>query len=95
MTRAGVTKPSLYRSFPSKDELAAAYLRDHGAQRLKYFDDVMAEAPEDLRGQFRRWLEELVARARPSSTTAAAEILMRAVEYPDREHPGAQTGCGQ
>ena len=26
--RAGVTKPSLYRSFASKDDLAAAYLRD-------------------------------------------------------------------
>ncbi len=25
VTRAGVTKPSLYRSFSSKDELAAAY----------------------------------------------------------------------
>ncbi|HVI92222.1 MAG TPA: helix-turn-helix domain-containing protein, partial [Dongiaceae bacterium] len=26
VTQAGVTKPSLYRSFASKDELAAAYL---------------------------------------------------------------------
>jgi AcrR family transcriptional regulator len=27
--RAGVTKPSLYRSFASKDDLAAAYMRDY------------------------------------------------------------------
>ena len=34
VNRAGVTKPSLYRSFASKDELAAAYkamnIRDDG-----------------------------------------------------------------
>ena len=27
--RAGVTKPSLYRSFASKDDLAVAYMRDY------------------------------------------------------------------
>ena len=32
VTQAGVTKPSLYRSFASKDELAAAYLRDYDAE---------------------------------------------------------------
>ena len=31
VNQAGVTKPSLYRSFSSKDELAAAYLRDYDA----------------------------------------------------------------
>src|SRR5690349_8008119 len=32
VARAGVTKPSLYRSFPSKDELAATYLRRYEAE---------------------------------------------------------------
>ncbi len=43
----------------------------------------MAEAPEDLRGQFRRWLEELVARATKLDYRGCGNTNA-AVEYPDR-----------
>ena len=38
--QAGVTKPSLYRSFPSKDELAASYLRQYEKDSGTRFDAV-------------------------------------------------------
>ena len=86
VTHAGVTKPSLYRSFPSKDELAADYLRHMGEDGLARFDRTIAANPADPRGQLRVWLMELQAKAakrdyRGCGTTNAA------VEYPDRKHP--------
>jgi AcrR family transcriptional regulator len=86
VTRAGVTKPSLYRSFPSKDELVADYLRLMGEEGLARFESTMAADPSDPRGCFRNWLADLLAKAnkpdyRGCGTTNAA------VEYPDRKHP--------
>jgi len=51
VTRPGFTKPSLYRSFPSKDELAADYLRDYGDDYLRRFDASIAERPDDPRAR--------------------------------------------
>lgn len=86
VSHAGVTKPSLYRSFPSKDELAADYLRHMGEDGLARFDATIAADPSDPRGRLRVWLVELQAKAakrdyRGCGTTNAA------VEYPDRKHP--------
>jgi AcrR family transcriptional regulator len=86
VTHAGVTKPSLYRSFPSKDELAADYLRHMGEDGLARFDATIAANPSDPRGQLRVWLAQLQVKAskrdyRGCGTTNAA------VEYPDRKHP--------
>ena len=86
VSRAGVTKPSLYRSFPSKDELAADYLRYMGEDGLARFDATIAADPADPRGQLRIWLAQLQQKAnkrdyRGCGTTNAA------VEYPDRGHP--------
>ncbi|MGN6148178.1 MAG: TetR/AcrR family transcriptional regulator [Rhizomicrobium sp.] len=86
VTRAGVTKPSLYRSFTSKDELVADYLRMMGEEGLARFDTTMAADPSDPRGCFRKWLVDLLAKAnkpdyRGCGTTNAA------VEYPDKRHP--------
>ena len=36
--RAGVTKPSPYRAFPSKDDLAAAYMRDYDLDLWAHFE---------------------------------------------------------
>jgi AcrR family transcriptional regulator len=86
VSRAGVTKPSLYRSFPSKDELTADYLRHMGEEGLARFDTTIAANPSNPRGQLRLWLRDLQKKAnkkdyRGCGTTNAA------VEYPDRKHP--------
>jgi len=86
VTRAGVTKPSLYRSFPSKDGLAADYLRRLGDEGVARFDAIIGAKPEDPRGQFGLWLAELLQKAtRPDYRGCGATNA--AVEYPDRRHP--------
>jgi len=86
VSRAGVTKPSLYRAFTSKDQLAALYLRDHSNAKQKLFDARISEKPDDPRGQFRQWLAELMTTAiepnyRGCGTTNAI------LEYSDSGHP--------
>src|ERR1700761_2688749 len=49
VTRAGVTKPSLYRSYASKDELAAEYLRDYEVAFWKVFEAGAEKYPDDVR----------------------------------------------
>lgn len=86
VTRAGVTKPSLYRTFPSKDELAADYLRYLGDEGLARFDRVVGKSPADPRKQFRIWLDDLLERAtKPGYRGCGATNA--AVEYPNKTHP--------
>jgi AcrR family transcriptional regulator len=92
VSRAGVTKPSLYRSFPSKDELVADYLRDHGLERLRLFDATIAERPDDPRGQFRLWLKALSRKATKSDYRGCGNSNA-AVEYPDRNHPARKVAA--
>ena len=90
VTHAGVTKPSLYRSFPSKDELAADYLRQLGDDGIARFDATIAANPKDPRGQFHVWLAELLQRAaKPDYRGCGATNA--AVEYPNRKHPARKT----
>ncbi len=86
VTRAGVTKPSLYRSFLSKDALAADYLRHMGEEGLARFDAAIAADPANPRGQLRVWLMELQGRANKSDYRGCG-TTNAAVEYPDRRHP--------
>ena len=86
VTRAGVTKPSLYRSFPSKDRLAADYLRDHGDDSLRRFDAAITGQPDDPRGQFRLWLKSLSERASKPDYRGCG-VTNAAIEYPERNHP--------
>src|SRR5277367_5019117 len=81
VARAGVTKPSLYRSFASKDELAAACLRDRSDDYLRRFDTALAERPDDPRAAFLSWLENLSQRATKLYYRGCA-LTNAAVEYP-------------
>ena len=84
--RAGVTKPSLYRAFSSKDELAAIYLRDHSEKKQRLFDEKIAAKPDDPRGQFREWLSELMATATEANYRGCGNTNA-ILEYSDNAHP--------
>jgi AcrR family transcriptional regulator len=48
---AGTNKMSFYRSFPSKDELVAEYLRDQEREYFEWWDDTIAPYAGDARRQ--------------------------------------------
>ena len=54
---AGATKMSLYRSFPSKDELVAAYLKERDAVYWQWWDNIMERHAGDPRAQLRALVE--------------------------------------
>ncbi|HEU4665330.1 MAG TPA: TetR/AcrR family transcriptional regulator [Dokdonella sp.] len=86
VSRAGVTKPSLYRSFASKDELAAAYLEDYDAAFWQRFDEGAAEHPGDPRAQLLVYLAGLAQRATKAGYRGCG-LTNAAVEYPEPGHP--------
>jgi len=86
VTQAGVTKPSLYRSFLSKDELAADYLRGYEAEFWERFDAAVAAHPGDPRAQIMDYLTGLASRAVKPGYRGCG-LTNAAIEYPDRGHP--------
>lgn len=87
VSAAGVTKPSLYRSFSSKDELAASYLRDYETEFWSRFDAGAQRHPDDPRAQLRLYLESLAERAANAGPYRGCGLSNAAVEYPDPDHP--------
>jgi AcrR family transcriptional regulator len=87
VVQAGVTKPSLYRAYASKDELVAACLDRAAAEGRAAFDALMASNPdnplEQLRSVVRYYADKMTDphfRGCPLSNTA--------VEFPEPDHPG-------
>jgi AcrR family transcriptional regulator len=85
--KAGVTKPSLYRAFASKDELIAACLVESGregrAALCAAIDDAGGDPRDQLRAIVRFYAAKVAApdfRGCPMSNTA--------VEIPEPGHPG-------
>ena len=87
VSRAGVTKPSLYRSFPSKDELAADYLRRYADEFMARFEAVIAAHPGDPRAGVLAWMGNVAERATQAGYRGCG-ITNAVVEYPDPAHPG-------
>lgn len=87
--RARATKPSLYRSFPSKDELAAAHLRDWDSAFWQRFEAAVAAHVDDPRAQLRLFFSQLNRlMSRPGYRGCA--LTNAAIEYPEAEHPARQ-----
>ena len=84
--RAGVTKPSLYRSFPSKDELAASYLRQYDLEFWERFDEAVDAHPGDPRAQIDAFLTRVGKRTQKPDYRGCG-MTNAAVEYPEHGHP--------
>jgi len=85
VAKAGATKPSLYRTYKSKDELAAAVLREGADTFWSRFDAAVAEHPGDPRAQVLAYLEGLAQRA-VQDDYRGCPLSNAAVEYPERGH---------
>ena len=84
--QAGVTKPSLYRSFASKDELAAAYLRDYDGEFWVRFEMSAAKYPGDPKAQILDYIGGLGARAQRPDYRGCG-LSNAALEYPAPDNP--------
>lgn len=86
VAESGVGKMTLYRHFPTKDDLIAAYLRDTNDKFWVWFDEAVSRA-DDPRGKllaFFQALEKLAA----TPTCFGCPFLNAVVDFPEREHPG-------
>jgi len=85
--RAGVAKMSLYRAFPSKDDLIAAFLEMRDKMYWDWWDSVMARHPGEPRRQLRA-LFEAVAKRTSGTQYRGCPFVNMSVEFPDHAHPG-------
>lgn len=87
VARAGATKPTLYRAYPSKDDLIAAYLEGQAAQAWARLEAAAAKHPDDPKAQLLAYIDALSARAgRPGYRGCG--LSNAAIEYPEAKHPG-------
>lgn len=84
---AGVTKPSLYRAFKSKDELVAACLEEAGREGREAILAAIAKAGDDPRNRMSALIRHFADKlACPDFRGCLASNV--AVELPEPEHPG-------
>jgi AcrR family transcriptional regulator len=85
--RSGVAKMSLYRAFPSKDELVAAFLADADRRYWAWWDGVVGRHPGAPREQLRA-LFVAVAKKTTSPSYRGCPFVNTATEFPEPDHPG-------
>ncbi|HET9521304.1 MAG TPA: TetR/AcrR family transcriptional regulator [Candidatus Limnocylindrales bacterium] len=86
IARSGVAKMTLYRHFPSKDELIAAYLERANAEFWDWLDGEIA-AVDDPRAKLVAAFEA-TAKLATSPKCLGCTFQAAASEFPELEHPG-------
>ncbi len=87
VSTADVSKISLYRSFPSKDELVAAYLEARNVWYWRWWDEVVNRHPDDPKAQLRALFRSLLRKV-TSEGYRGCPFTNSATEFPDPGHPG-------
>jgi AcrR family transcriptional regulator len=85
--QAGVAKISLYRNFPSKDDLVVAYLQDRNAAFWHHWDEAFAPYKDDPHAQLHAIMTYLAHRTTQQGYRGCPFINYCA-EFPEPEHPG-------
>ena len=83
---AKTTKMSLYRSFPSKDELVAEWLRDHDIKFWQTWDATSRRFPANPRKQLKAAFT-LLAKHVVDPQARGCPMANAAVELTDKDHP--------
>ncbi len=83
---ANTTKMSLYRSFPSKDELVAEWLRDHDTHFWQTWDDMARKFPGEPLKQIRSAFT-LLSKHVADPNARGCPIANAAVELTEKDHP--------
>ena len=87
VAESNVAKMTLYRYFPSKDDLIAAYLEESNAGFWQWFEQALGAPEEPTQDRLLSLflaLEALVA----SPACQGCPFLNAAVDFPCAEHPG-------
>jgi AcrR family transcriptional regulator len=87
IAQAEVAKTTLYRYFPSKDNLVVAYLEGRNQRFWKLFNEVVSQYPDNPKQQLLAifgWLDDLLA----SAESQGCPFLMVASEFPEIDYPG-------
>jgi AcrR family transcriptional regulator len=85
--QSGVAKTSLYRWFPSKDALIAAFLEDQDRRFWQWWDKVVARHPDAPHEQLRALLAGMVKRL-GSPQYRGCPFMNTTAEFADVDHPG-------
>ncbi len=83
---ADTTKMSLYRNFPSKDELVAEWLREHDVNFWQTWDAMTHLHPKDPRKQLKAAFA-LLAKHVADPNARGCPIANAAVELTEKDHP--------
>jgi AcrR family transcriptional regulator len=86
---AGVAKMSLYRAFPSKDDLVAAYLERRNSEFWERWDRAVAACPDDPRARLEGLLDSITRRIL-GDAYRGCPFLNTATEFPGSTLPADQ-----
>jgi AcrR family transcriptional regulator len=86
-SEAGTNKMSFYRSFPSKDQLVAEYLREQEREGWAWWDAIAGEHPGDARAQVEALFDAHVQKTCGDEEFRGCPLANAAVEITEPEHP--------
>jgi AcrR family transcriptional regulator len=85
--QSGVAKMTLYRHFPSKDELIVAYLERANAGFWEWWEGAISPYPDAPRQQLLALFEAL-AKLATNPACYGCSFQVAAAEFPASDHPG-------